>query len=489
MEETKRYREKVLQEWRVKEYLDKMAEKHAQLKELLEDEDQNLKNELVQLNEDAISVETFTKFYEEIKDMKERSERSDRMRGEEEHEAQWMKGPEGRNASLQACLAAFTTAESLGRYLDLSSIHMQFNSLPGISSEEKHQVDYVSFLLSLYLDHSLPVPAHPTRKSPEYLSLLREINAYLSSFISRSKPLFDLDSLLTQARTQFDSQWQSETYTPSSSKSTNNVNSHSAMEVDVVVDRDWLLPWQLSHLSSGASEVPSDLYCVSCNMTMAKDTVWRSHISSKKHLKALEKYRDHVSQVSWEEEKLRQMLDTLNEVIEATKDAVEKKQARRPDEAAYVGQHGEEGDSDVDSEDSDDEDNWKKRRRMTKKNYPIGPDGNPIPFWLYRLQGLSHEFRCQICGNQPYFGRRAFERHFADSRHSYGLKCLGIENSRDFYEITDINKAIALHKHLTQSKNTGKWNPETMEEFEDEDGTVLDKATHDLLARQLGYEM
>ena len=34
---------------------------------------------------------------------------------------------------------------------------------------------------------------------------------------------------------------------------------------------------------------------------------------------------------------------------------------------------------------------------------------------MYRLHGLSHEYACEICGNQSYRGRRAFERHFTGS--------------------------------------------------------------------------
>ena len=30
---------------------------------------------------------------------------------------------------------------------------------------------------------------------------------------------------------------------------------------------------------------------------------------------------------------------------------------------------------------------------------PLGWDGKPIPFWLYKLHGLNQEFKCEICGN------------------------------------------------------------------------------------------
>ena len=81
------------------------------------------------------------------------------------------------------------------------------------------------------------------------------------------------------------------------------------------------------------------------------------------------------------------------------------------------------------------------RRCIT--NYPVGWDGKPIPYWLYKLHGLGIEYKCEICGNTSYFGRRSFERHFQEWRHAYGMKCLGIPNTKHFNEITNINDALA----------------------------------------------
>jgi splicing factor 3A subunit 3 len=43
---------------------------------------------------------------------------------------------------------------------------------------------------------------------------------------------------------------------------------------------------------------------------------------------------------------------------------------------------------------------------------PMGWDGKPIPYWLYKLHGLGVEYPCEICGNFVYMGRKAFDRHF-----------------------------------------------------------------------------
>jgi len=51
-------------------------------------------------------------------------------------------------------------------------------------------------------------------------------------------------------------------------------------------------------------------------------------------------------------------------------------------------------------DDSDDE----EKPTYNPLNLPLGWDGKPIPFWLYKLHGLGVEFKCEICGNESYWG-------------------------------------------------------------------------------------
>jgi splicing factor 3A subunit 3 len=74
---------------------------------------------------------------------------------------------------------------------------------------------------------------------------------------------------------------------------------------------------------------------------------------------------------------------------------------------------------------------------------PLGWDGKPIPFWLYKLHGLGVEFKCEICSDYVYMGRKAFDRHFQESRHAFGMRALGLPNTRHFHEITKIADALA----------------------------------------------
>lgn len=96
----------------------------------------------------------------------------------------------------------------------------------------------------------------------------------------------------------------------------------------------------------------------------------------------------------------------------------------------------------VQADDSDDE------VVQNPLNLPLGWDGKPIPYWMYKLYGMNEEFVCEICGNYTYCGRRAFDQHFQEWRHAYGMRCLKIPNTKHFHDITLIEDAISCKYHL-----------------------------------------
>lgn len=103
--------------------------------------------------------------------------------------------------------------------------------------------------------------------------------------------------------------------------------------------------------------------------------------------------------------------------------------------------------------DSDEEDDF----IYNPLKLPLGWDGKPIPYWLYKLHGLNQEFTCEICGSQKYWGRRAFERHFREQRHQHGMRALGIPNTKNFYEVTQIEDAQRLWKNIQVSFQPSQW--------------------------------
>lgn len=51
-------------------------------------------------------------------------------------------------------------------------------------------------------------------------------------------------------------------------------------------------------------------------------------------------------------------------------------------------------------EDEDDEE-----RIYNPLKLPLGWDGKPIPYWLFKLHGLGQEYKCEICSDFVYMGR------------------------------------------------------------------------------------
>ena len=133
-----------------------------------------------------------------------------------------------------------------------------------------------------------------------------------------------------------------------------------------------------------------------------------------------------------------------------------------------------------DSDDDSDED----APIYNPKGVPLGWDGKPIPYWLFKLHGLNHFYPCEICGGESYRGRKNFETHFAEAKHSYGMKSLGIPNTKHFHGVTKIEDAQNLWTKLKDQLQEDQFDGTNGEEYEDSHGNVLSRATYEDLARQ-----
>lgn len=85
----------------------------------------------------------------------------------------------------------------------------------------------------------------------------------------------------------------------------------------------------------------------------------------------------------------------------------------------------------------------------------------------YEIKQIINEFATQPKQSQPFFSFSPFwVRVGQEARHQHGMKCLGIPNTKAFYEITSIQDAVALHKSFVEKKNS-EWQ-EYEEEYEGE---------------------
>ena len=135
-------------------------------------------------------------------------------------------------------------------------------------------------------------------------------------------------------------------------------------------------------------------------------------------------------------------------------------------------------------DDDDDDDEEDDAPIYNPKNVPLDWDGKPIPYWLFKLHGLNHYYLCEICGGESYRGRRNFELHFAEQKHTMGMKSLGIPNTKHFHGVTKIEDAQQLWSTLKHKVEHEQFDGNEEEEYEDSHGNVLSRKTYEDLARQ-----
>ncbi|CCI11356.1 unnamed protein product [Albugo candida] len=116
-------------------------------------------------------------------------------------------------------------------------------------------------------------------------------------------------------------------------------------------------------------------------------------------------------------------------------------------------QEGALSDTDAQNEGESDDDDEEETPIYNPFNLLFGWDGNSILYWLYKLHGLGLEYKCELCGNHFYWGRRAFDRHFQEWRHVFGMRSLKIPNTKHFHDITPMQDAIKLRAILFASVN------------------------------------
>lgn len=332
--------------------------------------------------------------------------------------------------------------------------------------KEYQEMDYVLWLKEFDQFHD--IPRHNKYKDKEYSAYIESIISYLRGFLLRSQPIVNLEKLEAQFDKEFDERW---------------------------ADRS-VPGWQ-------EQTHKNKLFCLPTGKLFGSEAIQKSHQSGKL-------YKQKVLQVqkmsfeeqnglvlASEEEDLRiaklesragKWHDLLSDTIGESVQHLQKKQSQTAEEMAM-----DDGDSDSDGGmdmdggmdvGSGDEMADEERPIYNPLNLPLGWDGKPIPFWLYKLHGLGIEYKCEICGNYSYWGRRAFERHFQEWRHAFGMRCLKIPNTSHFKEITKIEEAITLYDKLKTDADEQTFRPDADVECEDIQGNVMSQKAFEDLRRQ-----
>jgi splicing factor 3A subunit 3 len=356
----------------------------------------------------------------------------------------------------------FTPLECQGTQLDVKNIYTKWLSLPRYKPMDLDKIPtYRTFLQNIESrDGNVRIA------SDDYISYLSSLQSYLESYYRRANPLTTLDDNT-----------------------------------------------MVKHIDSALEFKHEKLFCMKCNKLFAKDTVFNAHLTGKKHINAdkNEKIREILLKECAIANHLTKYLApqlelTINELsrveLLTVRERELEKREYKPEissdvaplslffgyetgtdtkEPLEAGNGGLDGDGD--GNDDEDEEEFDEKL-YNPLNLPIGPDGRPMPFWLWKLKGLGHEFHCDLC-NERFQGRAAYEKHFRGSKHIDGLKKLGV--TQDFELFNDLNEKQAVLELLEGMKKKIRDElqfVDNTEQVEDEEGNAMSRKVFEQLKKQ-----
>ncbi|KAJ7682573.1 hypothetical protein DFH06DRAFT_298366 [Mycena polygramma] len=378
----------------------------------------------------------------------------------------------------------FSGEEAYGKYVDLYANHTAFCNLKNIGKRP----GYLQYLDLLLLAQSGPVHrdlGKDTRFSKDFEVYIKNLHAYALSFAKKTMPLVDLESQQREAAEEFEKKWE-------------------AGEIK---------GWEENAPKAQANGESGGIWCAACQKNYSKQTVYEAHLTSKKHIKAEAKLAESgeasapsnpngshsaPTPATQSSAKFRlhttaklthlttSLLASLAPTLNETKSNVERRFSltAREREQELLDQSKPPPPPANPAGDGPAEEEEEEERIYNPLKLPLGWDGKPIPYWLYKLHGLGVEYRCEICSDHVYMGRKNFDRHFQESRHAFGMRALGLPNTKHFHEITRIEDALSLAEKLKLEGRHEIFEQETMEELEDDEGNVYNRKTYEDLKKQ-----
>ncbi|XP_073287533.1 splicing factor SF3a60 homolog [Primulina huaijiensis] len=474
-------KERLYQSHRVRNMIEQITSTTHKLIEIYEDNDNARKDEIAALggqSSTGANVNVFSAFYDRLKEIREYHRRHPAARYVDTTD-------EFEQLLKEEPVIEFTGEEASGRYLDLHELYNDY-----INSKFGKQIDYSVYLDLFSQPENISCKLKLTRQYKEYMEKLLE---YLIYFFERTEPLQDLERIFSKVVSDFEEQWSNGQVEGWENEGQKNA---AIPEQNQIIDLDYYGTVE-ELMIVGPEKLKEALAALGLKTGgTVRQRAERIFLTKHTPLEKLDRKHfakgslgpdrnggvvalgpnEDAKEISLMEAKLKKLCDLLHETIVRTKENVEKKHALTYDE---IVQEREEDEVQPESE-SDDED----QQIYNPLKLPMGWDGKPIPYWLYKLHGLGQEFKCEICGNQSYWGRRAYERHFKEWRHQHGMRCLGIPNTKNFNEITSIEEAKQLWEKIQEKQGVNKWRPELEEEYEDKEGNIYNKKTYTDLQRQ-----
>ncbi|KAM9999775.1 hypothetical protein ACTFIZ_008223 [Dictyostelium cf. discoideum] len=470
--EPKTTKERVLQSHRVNHYLNSSIECSKSLINIYTDSDHSRKDELTSIS--GFGTDLYSSFYEKLREIKDYHRKFPNLKEERNNEP-----------LIYTPSISFTGNEMNGKFLDLNENYEKYINLT-FNRNKSINLDYLTYLTTYYKFQYNDINR---MKYPQYKDYLESVYKYLIHFIERTQPLFELQSSITKSESEFIEKWNNNEFDPIENNN-NDVNSNN-----------------------NNNNQDDKLFCKACKKLFTSENVFNGHLKGKKHIQNEEKMNSNKdsnkddnnnnnNNEKWYnklksrkdnsmlEYKINRLSEYLSDQIESTRENVLKKQSRSYTEVVdgvMVGGGGGGGGDDDEEDDEvniDDLDVDTEVSKLKIANYPVDWSGKPIPYWVYRYLELGVEYKCEICGNQSYWGRKAYEKHFQETRHSYGMSSIGVPNTTHFHEITKIKDALELWSKIKNQTNQQQFKSDRDEEYEDESGNVMSKKNYDLLVKQ-----
>jgi splicing factor 3A subunit 3 len=465
-------RDRLNRDHEVSQLLDQIQNQSQNLLSIYKDESGGRASEIQQIG----TGDPFEEFYKQLKDVRDHHARYPNEQAE--NSEQRYKIRRTGDVEMPSIVdTLFSGEEAYGRFFDLNICHESFLNLPNVK-----RLTYLQYLETF--DNFSPGNGGVKRGeklTDQYFNYVGELASYLESFMRKIRPLEDVDKTLEGFDAEFEAAWEKNEIPGWESEGS---STHSAAK----------------NLSTGDA-----VWCEDCEKEFKNENVYKGHLSGRRHIKAAEQRKQRQEEssndangsrpgapsarrlkekaVAEREYRVKRLAGAMSTERSDTRVNVERKQGMTERERQQEldnllnmpdAQPEHRGDDEEDGEDGEE-------RIYNPLKLPLAWDGKPIPFWLYRLHGLGVEFTCEICGNFVYMGRRAFDKHFNEARHVYGLKCLGINNTSLFRDIVRIDEAMKLWEKIQREKKRGKVDDGSVVQMEDAEGNVMpEKVYYDL---------
>lgn len=420
----------------------------------------------------------FEEFYKQLRDVRDHHARYPNEQAENSEQRYKVKRSGDASELMPSIVdSLFSGEEAYGRFFDLNTCHEAYLNLPNVK-----RLTYLQYLEAF--DNFAPGYGGVKRNdklTDQYFKYVGQLAEYLESFMRRTRPLENVDKVLSSFDKEFETAW----------------------EKDEV--QGWTKEQPTTNGTAKDLSSADAIWCDDCEKEFKNENVYKSHLTGRKHLKAAEQRKQRQGEsngptngtkadtisatrlkeraVAEREYRVKRLASAMSTERSDTRVNVERKQGmtERERQQELENLYNVSEGPQQPAEDGEGEDEDGEERIYNPLKLPLAWDGKPIPFWLYRLHGLGVEFPCEICGNFVYMGRRAFDKHFNEARHIYGLKCLGITNTSLFRDITQIEEALKLWDKIQREKKRTKVDEGSVVQMEDGEGNVMpEKVYYDL---------